>query len=104
MQVLRNDDFSTFSSLSAFPSCCVPLCLSTSGKTVDLWNIPSSSSPLVWQYGVSCRGARRAPRSHTSAQPCGQRHWGERCNHAVVLLAAVPTPESSFRLLTRPYR
>src|SRR4029453_13296236 len=75
MQVLRNDDFSTFSSPSALPPCCVPLCLSTSGKAVDLWNIPSSSRPLVWQYGVSCRGAHRAPRNRKTVHH-GVEHVG----------------------------
>src|SRR5262249_38838662 len=98
MQVLQNDDFSTFSSPSAFPSCCVPLCLSTSGKTVDLWNIPSSSSPLVWQYGVSCRGAHRARRNRSVGPPCAGTRLGKRGNHATVPLAVVPTPGSSFRL------
>src|SRR6266568_1367306 len=62
MQVLRNHDFCAFSSPSALPPCYVPLCLSTSSKAADLWNIPSISRPLVWRYEVSCHGARRVDR------------------------------------------
>ena len=104
MQVLRNDDFCAFSSPSAFPPCCVPLCLSTSGKAVDLWNIPSSSSPLVWQYGVSCRGAHRARRTRPDGPPCDGTRRGTRRSHSTIPFDAVPTPVSSFRLLPRAYR
>jgi hypothetical protein len=34
-RVLRNSDFSIFSSLSALPICYCPRCLSTQGKSVD---------------------------------------------------------------------
>src|SRR5207249_12119495 len=46
MQVLRVNAFCTFSAFLAFPPCYVPLCLSTSGRAADLWNIPSISSLL----------------------------------------------------------
>src|SRR5439155_16459343 len=41
MQVLRVRRFSTFSLPPAFPLCYFPLCLSTSGRVADLWDIPS---------------------------------------------------------------
>src|SRR5262245_25227918 len=53
----------------------------------------------VYSCANAPAGPDRAPRNRAGAQPCGRRHRGKRCNHAVMLLAAVPMPGSSFRLL-----
>lgn len=45
MQVLRNHPFCAFSEFPALPPCYFPLCLSTSGKVADLWDISFDSHP-----------------------------------------------------------
>jgi hypothetical protein len=54
-------------------------------------------------HGAQAR-VDRAPRSRTDGQPWMRTRRGKRRSHATMPLAAVPTPGSSFRLLTMAYR
>jgi hypothetical protein len=102
MQVLRIGTFCAFSVSSAFPPCYVPLCLSTSGKAADLWNVPSISS-LLWRNTILTVAAHQRVERFIFDAPPSSRPLHDTVNRALVdAQVGDPTAMLDFALYRLP--